>query len=57
MRTALGQWTEQFRTDPFAEEVMTKNITAWSINHDDAVAHIDLLAERLANVLTKLSSL
>ncbi len=57
LRTALGQWTEQFRTDPFAEKVMTKNITAWSINHDDAVAHIDLLAERLAHVLTRLSSL
>lgn len=57
LRTALGQWTEQFRTDPFAEEVMTKNITAWSINHEDAVAHIDVLAERLAHVLTKLSSL
>ena len=57
LRTALGQWTEQFRTDPFAEEVMTKNITAWSIGHEDAVAHIDLLAERLAHVLTKLSCL
>ncbi|MCY3658412.1 MAG: hypothetical protein OXG36_05230 [Caldilineaceae bacterium] len=57
LRTALGQWTEQFRTDPFAEKVMTKNITAWSINHDDAVAHIDVLAERLAHVLTRLSSL
>jgi len=57
LRTALGQWTEQFRTDPFAEKVMTKNITAWSINHDDAVVHIDLLAERLAHVLTRLSSL
>ena len=57
LRTALGQWTEQFRTDSFAEAVATKNITAWSIGHDEAVKHIDLLAERLAHVLTKLSSL
>ena len=57
LRTALGQWTEQFRTDSFTEEVATKGITAWSIGHDDAVTHIDLLAERLAHVLTKLSSL
>lgn len=57
LRTALGKWTEQFRTDPFTEEVATKGITAWSIGHDDVVTHIDLLAERLSNVLTKLSSL
>ena len=57
LRTALGEWTEQFRTDPFVEEVATKGITAWSIGHDDVVTHIDCLAERLSNVLTKLSSL
>lgn len=57
LRTALGEWTERFRTDPFTEEVATKGITAWSIGHDDAVTHVDLLAERLAHFLTKLSSL
>ena len=57
LRAALGEWTEQFRADLFAKEVETKNITAWSVGYADVAANIDLLSDRLANALSKLSNL
>ena len=57
LRAALSEWTEQFHTDDFAKEVETKNITAWSVGYADVAANIDLLSDRLANALSKLSNL
>lgn len=53
----LQRWANQFSTDDFTKEVLYKGVTAWSVDYDAAAQHIDLLANRLANVLSELKSL
>ncbi|MDD9988446.1 MAG: hypothetical protein OXQ31_19375 [Spirochaetaceae bacterium] len=63
LKDRLSQWAEQFSTDDFAQFStdfdFAKNAEgrAWSIAYDDAAQHIDLLAERLRQILVELKSL
>ena len=54
LREFLEDWVGRFSTDGFTREVSSKGVIAWSVSHEAAVAHIDLLAERLQNVLVNL---
>ena len=53
----LKGWSAQFEGDTFVTRASSSDIDAWSITHKDAVGNIDLLAERLATVLTSLQRL
>ena len=57
LREFLEDWAGRFSTDGFTREVSSKGVIAWSVSHEAAVAHIDLLAERLQNVLVDLQQL
>ena len=57
LREALQRWVDRFRGDAFARDASSKGVAAWTIDYDDAVLHIDLLANRLAGVLAELRSL
>ncbi len=53
----LVRWADQFSGDDFAKEVLGTGAKAWEIGYDAAAQHIDLLADRLAGVLSELQSL
>ena len=53
----LRSWTAQFEEDTFVTRASSSNIDAWAITHEVAATNIDLLAERLANVLISLQRL
>ena len=54
LRNTLTRWTEQFSSDDFAERAGTKS---WVIDWDTAALHLDLLADRLARILSELKAL
>ncbi len=62
LSTVLKQWADQFGAESFTTRVVkasglpVKGVDAWSVNYPDAVQHLDLLSDRLANILTKLQS-
>ena len=53
----LEQWANQFRDDTFTEEAEGSGGTAWTVTYENAAQHIDLLADRLHDILTKLKNL
>ena len=53
----LQKWADTFRDDSFTTDVSSQGVTAWSVSHDSAPIHIDLLASRLVGVLSGLKSL
>ena len=58
LREILKDWADQFADDAFTSDASEEGQNqAWMITYEDAVANIDLLAERLANVLTSLERL
>lgn len=57
LRTVLQKWADTFRDDSFTTDVSSQGVTAWSVTHDSAPVHIDLLASRLSRVLSELKSL
>ena len=57
LRSILQQWADSFRDDSFTTDASSKGVSAWSIGHDAAAQHIELLADRLAGVLSELKSL
>lgn len=56
LRAILQRYADSFRGDSFAVEVWSAGGT-WSVPYADAVQNIDLLAERLTNVLAELAEL
>ena len=57
LREFLEDWADLFSTDGFTRDVSSKGVIAWSMSHEAAVAHIDLLADRLQNVLVALQQM
>lgn len=57
LSTVLEQWVNLFRDDSFTTDASSKGVAAWSVNYHGASQHLDLLSDRLANILTKLQSL
>ena len=57
LREVLENWTNQFANDEYTSDVSNPVFKAWSITHEDAVANIDVLAERLDKVLLSLQQL
>ena len=57
LRAVLRRWADSFSDDPFTRDVSSQGVTAWSVSHDAAALHIDLLTSRLAGVLSELKSL
>ena len=53
----LQRWADGFRDDAFTSSVSSQGVTAWAVGYDAAAENIDLLAGRLANVLSELKSL
>lgn len=54
LKGLLMEWAKQFSADDFAKKVGHRT---WSITYDDAAQHMDLLAGRLAKILSELKSL
>ena len=54
LRAFLDEWTAQFASDGFGEQ---SNIGRRVVSYDDAVANIDLLADRLRTALTEIPKL
>ena len=50
----LTRWADQFSGDDFAERAGTKS---WVVDWDAAAIHLDLLADRLAGILSELKEL
>ena len=50
-------WLSQFQADPFSMDLSDKGLEACAVSHEDAVANIDLLCERLNRVLEDLNQL
>ena len=57
LRAVLQKWADTFEGDSFTRDVSSQGVTAWSVPHDSAPIHVDLLASRLAGVLSELKSL
>ena len=57
LRAVLKRWADTFSDDSFTTDVSSQGVTAWSVSHDAAALHIDLLTSRLAGVLSELKSL
>ena len=57
LRHTLERWVEQFKDDEFTKAVPGKGMEAWYVEHEDAVEHVDVLANRLENVISELRSL
>ena len=53
----LEDWTNWFSGYDFSTDVSSRGLHAWAISHEDAAANIDVLAERLENVLRDLQQL
>ena len=53
----MESWAGQFENQPGAWDVSAPGHKAWAISHEDAAANIDMLAERLDNVLGSLRQL
>ncbi len=57
LRIALERWADEFSRDDFSEDVSSKGVVAWSVGHDAAARHADLLVARLSRILAELKSL
>ena len=57
LRTVLEKWAGDFSSDSFAADVSSKGVKAWSVSHDAAVQHQDLLVQRLCTIFSKLALL
>ena len=57
LRAMLEQWIDQFAADGFAADVSSRGTKAWSVSHDAAIRHADLLVERLRSIILELASL
>ena len=57
LREILEGWVDQFSNDGFARFHSGVGTKAWTVTYEDAARNIDLLASRLANVLSELKSL
>ena len=57
LSTVLEQWVNLFRADSFTTDTSSKGVAAWSVNYHGTAQHLDLLSDRLANILTELKSL
>ena len=57
VRAVLQKWADTFEEDSFTRDVSSQGVTAWSVSHDAAPIHVDLLASRLAGILSELKSL
>lgn len=57
LRIALERWADEFARDDFSEDVSSKGVIAWSVGHDVAVRHAELLLARLERILSELKSL
>ena len=57
LRDILKRWIDQFRNDDFARFHSGVGAEAWVVTYEDAARNIDVLASRLANVLSELKSL
>ena len=56
----LEQWVDQFKDDEFAKPISRPvgwHIKGWYVEHKDVAEHIDVLANRLENVISELRSL
>ena len=54
LRAFLDEWTAQFGSDGFTKP---SKIGRWIVSYEDAVANIDLLADRLRTALTEIPKL
>ena len=52
----LKGWAAQFKDDSFATEYPFEGLDAWIVSHENAVNHIDLLADRLKKVFNEVKS-
>ena len=57
LRDLLENWVKKVEGFPTATWAPAKGIKSYAISHQDAAAHIDLLAERLGQVLRELREL
>ena len=57
LRIALERWADEFSRDDFSEDASSRGVKAWSVGHDAAARHADLLVARLARILAELKSL
>ena len=57
LRGLLESWTDQFEEIPDVSGVSSAGFNGWAIAHEAAAANIDVLAERLDNVLRELQEL
>ena len=56
-RAVLQRWGDGFPENAFAAAYSRGGIVGWEVAYDDAAKNIDLLAERLANVIGELKAL
>lgn len=52
----LDRWFSEFYNDEFAKDVSGRWGAGWQVSPDDAAGHLDVLAERLEDVLKHLSA-
>ena len=57
LRQILQAWVDGFQGLPYTTDVSSVGVQAYAITHQDAAANIDVLAERLGNVLRSLQQL
>ena len=57
LRRLLTNWANRFKDDSFTTDASSKGMIAWSVGYEDAVEHVDLLAERVSQVLAELRQL
>ena len=57
LRAILQNYADRFSEDSFTTEVSSKGEATWSVSHNDASQHIDLLAGRLTKILADLGEL
>ena len=57
LKDILDRWVDQFSNDGFAKYHVGVGTKAWIVTYEDAARNIDLLASRLAGVLSELKSL
>ena len=53
----LQKWVDGFRDDAFTTDASSKGVSAWWVDYDAAVRHIDPLVDRLSRVLSELKHL
>ena len=57
LQNVMENWANEFAQDEFADVVPHEQLLGYSISHEAAAANIDVLAERLENVLRNLQQL